>query len=744
MAADPERAAAIEGSVARTLRFAADELSNGPDRTASKLLQATTQLDSSDAKEHLAPETIEKFRAQIADLQKKVEEAERAEKAGRIERELKRVLSSLEDEIRTNGSQIESYADRAATKIGASEVRECLAPETIASLQHQLDELRAKAGLGAPPPSAAPSPPPSAPSASAAPSAPAQSAPRPSAPPPSAPPPAASAPPPARPPQAVESEEAQRVKSSVARTLRLAAGEVDAPGWRQAEGYVGQATTQIESDNAKQHLSAETIQGFRAQIAELEVKFAARHRAERIEEIENYLQRLVRDAEEHVEWADRIGSMLAKVTDLLESEDTKAFLPADRAAAYRKDVARIEAQAGGSQRQKAIDDATAPLEELERMVTESSFEGLSEYEAQKVWGGFDTMKDHVGYALDRLPADDATAREIRTRLDAALARRSAAYEATRHKTVMERVSAAWDATLQEVAGWEGETQDTSGAALGEEFLPITRRVVRTVGDKLAGSNLHSPIPDARTEYASDPLVMKIVEDGERMIASGIAKLVKSFDAIMDAAEELPTPADRELGKASTMAQTAREVFAGTPYVDARVERANALLATWESTLEAVRAANDANYAKLSAKAAKAWPAIASSLKAKDGFNPADAAWRGKTVLIDGFYNRVGWDFGNEYHVATWVNDMPVAGDFEPHVLAAFQAAQENERLWIDDHKAWDAVVVIEGPGRVKQRFKAVVKKDGQTVGEIEEWRPVDCVMCRVVALRAGPVAVGPR
>ncbi len=46
--------------------------------------------------------------------------------------------------------------------------------------------------------------------------------------------------------------------------------------------------------------------------------------------------------------------------------------------------------------------------------------------------------------------------------------------------------------------------------------------------------------------------------------------------------------------------------------------------------------------------------------------------------------------------------------------------------------------------RVRQRFKVVVTKDGKTVGEIEEWRPADCVMGRVVALRAGPVAVGPR
>jgi hypothetical protein len=30
------------------------------------------------------------------------------------------------------------------------------------------------------------------------------------------------------------------------------------------------------------------------------------------------------------------------------------------------------------------------------------------------------------------------------------------------------------------------------------------------------------------------------------------------------------------------------------------------------------------------------------------------------------------------------------------------------------------------------------------IGKIEEWRPVDCVQCTVIALRAGPAAAGPK
>jgi hypothetical protein len=66
------------------------------------------------------------------------------------------------------------------------------------------------------------------------------------------------------------------------------------------------------------------------------------------------------------------------------------------------------------------------------------------------------------------------------------------------------------------------------------------------------------------------------------------------------------------------------------------------------------------------------------------------------------------------------------------------------RTSVDDHSNWDAIVVVGGPGKIKQRFKLSVKNKGNLeVGTIEEWRPVDCVMCKVIALHAGPVAVGP-
>ena len=721
MPADPERAQAIENNIARTLRYAADEFSSGPDRVASKLAQAATQLDSSDAKEHLSAETITKFRAQIGDLQKQVEDAERKEKADRIERDVKRFLSNLADEIQSNGSQIDSYFERAEARLTKNDVRECLTPESIVAFQAQLAELGAKLGRGAAPVAPAPSPAPAAAAASPA------SVPAP--------------PPPPAPAAAEDSEEAQRVRSSIDRTLRFAEGDINSPGWRQIESKLGQAATQI--DNAAQVLSASTLDAFRARLAALQVKFDANDRTEKAEENEKWVQRLVRDAEAHIDWPDRIGGMLEKVTELLDSSRIQESLSADRIAFYRNEVVRLGGAAGGSQRQKALDDASAALADFESRISDGMFEGLSEYDAGKLWRDTEIPQNKVGYALDRLPADDAAALDIRARLDSLVARRAATYGATRQKDTLARVTKHWEETLAKVAGWESETQDTSVAALGGEFFPRTREAVRTLRAALSGSNLHSPIPDARTEFADDPAIQQIVRDGEEMIERGLTRMAEAFDAILDAAEQMPIPTGEfELRKPSSMAQTAREAFADTQYADARAARAKALDTHWEDTLELARKLTAEYYEKLSAEAAKKWNAIAAAIDAHDDFDPNDASWRGKTVRVNGFYNRMRWDFTGAYSIALWVKNVPIAADFEPHVQAAYDEAAHHARTAIDDHQTWDAVMVVKGTGKLNQRFKKTVKIKGDTVGEIEEWLPVDCVTCKVIALRAGPVAIG--
>ena len=66
-------------------------------------------------------------------------------------------------------------------------------------------------------------------------------------------------------------------------------------------------------------------------------------------------------------------------------------------------------------------------------------------------------------------------------------------------------------------------------------------------------------------------------------------------------------------------------------------------------------------------------------------------------------------------------------------------------MGIDDHTDWDAVLVVGGRGNIKLRTEIIIRDRGNLeIGKVEEWRVVDAVTCTVVALRAGPVAVGPK
>jgi hypothetical protein len=55
------------------------------------------------------------------------------------------------------------------------------------------------------------------------------------------------------------------------------------------------------------------------------------------------------------------------------------------------------------------------------------------------------------------------------------------------------------------------------------------------------------------------------------------------------------------------------------------------------------------------------------------------------------------------------------------------------------------VIQIDGRGMIKLRTEVIIRNRGNLeIGKLEEWRPVDAVTCTVIALRAGPVAVGPK
>jgi hypothetical protein len=300
------------------------------------------------------------------------------------------------------------------------------------------------------------------------------------------------------------------------------------------------------------------------------------------------------------------------------------------------------------------------------------------------------------------------------------------------------VDEAWRIEREAIAGWEDEQHPAGAKALE---MPKSALALRRLTQFLADNEL-ARIRDA---HRTDGDLQSPFAEAERIRHAAAAKLDAAYQATLMALESGPRPANRvDLEEPARLAASARSALEGTQFAEPNAARASALYERWQAEIAADRAAREAKYQELSTVANAAWPAIASAIKADEGFDPTDSGSRGKTVRFNGIRNRIGWDFSGRYDFAMWVGDVPVVGNYDERVTAAVIDACERAGLPLDDHTDWDVVFTVGGRGKIKQRFRVTVRDRNQReIGTIEEWRPVDCVMCEVVALRAGPVAVGP-
>jgi hypothetical protein len=476
----------------------------------------------------------------------------------------------------------------------------------------------------------------------------------------------------------------------------------------------------------------------RAQIAEMQAKIEAARQAEKIARIEEQIVRFIgtstRDFERGAPGAE---SMLRGAVERIESEEAKRHLPAPTIERLRGEIDRLHARITAALRERALERALSILKELEERVAGRFFD--DHQPAYRVLGDLDYEKSRVRGAMERLPSDDADVKAIEARLavvDERIADASAALDAEQARA---RVNEAWRLEQDAVAGWE-EEQQAGGARTVE--MPKSALALRRLSHFLADAELAR----MRAAHDADAEVRSPFHEAGRIRDATAAKLDAAYQATLAALESGARPASRiDLEEPGRLAAQARSDLEGTQYAEPHAARATALYERWQAEIAADRAARDAKYRELSAVADAAWPAIAAAIKAEDGFDPSDTQLRGKTVRFNGIRNRIGWDFSGRYDFAIWVNDTPVVGNYDERITAAVNEACERTGLPLDDHTDWDVAFVVGGPGKIKQRFRVTVRDRNQReLGTIEEWRPVDCVMCSVVALRAGPVAVGPK
>ena len=200
----------------------------------------------------------------------------------------------------------------------------------------------------------------------------------------------------------------------------------------------------------------------------------------------------------------------------------------------------------------------------------------------------------------------------------------------------------------------------------------------------------------------------------------------------------------DLDKTMHLMSAATTSLAGAAELDQVVSRIKALEDRWTAEVAAIMQARQDLYDQLSIEADAAWPAIIEATQASADFEPGDAGAVGRTVLLQGVYNRSGWDFSG-YDFAMRLNGVPIGGTYEKDVLQALEHAWYELKLDVNDRITWDIIGVVLGPGSIGRRTEVVIKDKNTSlqIGTMEEWQPMECVRIRIIVLHAGPVAVGP-
>jgi hypothetical protein len=479
-----------------------------------------------------------------------------------------------------------------------------------------------------------------------------------------------------------------------------------------------------------------------ADVEAVRTELAAAMRADQIRIVTTRFERYLRNAASNIESQPAAAATgLDQARELLASDDATGTLSATELEDLRARIADVGTRLAQRNRAEALERAAPAMRELEERVASDPFAGIDSREARLVWSRLAELQHRVVSWLRDLPPDDAEAAAFRTRLvatDAAIDRASAVWGKAQLEA---EVEGGWAAIAAAIAGWEDET--ATGEPLADPELPKTRAAIQRIRYLLDDPQTKQ----IRAEHGSDPKLEATFREAKFVFQAAADKLAAAYQDVLDAAEQRPAPMRRlELDRPLLLTFAAESALEGTRHRETVVSRARALGARWKAEVAELMQARRQIYDRLTDEAAARWPEIVARLGARDGFDPMDEAWRGKAVVLSGIYNRAGWDFSpRDYPLSFRLDGVPLAGRYEPHVIAALEHAWFELKLDVSDRIAWDVVAIVEGPGQIAERTTVILRdrKTNLEVGKLEEYRPISCVELRVIALHVGPVAVGP-
>lgn len=479
------------------------------------------------------------------------------------------------------------------------------------------------------------------------------------------------------------------------------------------------------------------------QIDEAEIKAQRDEEARRVEE---QVHRYVFSADQAIESGVVCnGEWIGKSEDLLASRDVQTFMDPAKIKDYQSQLDAIRAKLRAHNVEVSLERSAPTLKELQDNLAQDPFKEATQVSASSIYDDLQSLSHRARHEFDGVPKDDPKVKAVLAQIAAADAKIEAAAGKWALKQVEEGFARRWEFTHNDFDGWESEKLEPS--ATSPRAVTGLEKTTRAIRGTLYWLN-EPETKETAGGYKTDPVVVATMQAANKTLDGASAKLNDAYNAVVAQAERDPMPSrESDRAEMDSLASDAERWFDGTRYKDANAARARKLSEKWKAEVARAQKEMEETLKRMTAEANAAWPAIEAAASPEKGFDPSDAErWKGKVIIIKGYYNRSGWDFDAAYDWAATIKGQAVAGTYDDRVRNAFNEGSKHTQFGIDDHIGWDVIAIVQGPGTIKRRVR-VDWRDKDThelLLKTESNVPEPCVTIKIIGLHAGPVAVGPK
>jgi hypothetical protein len=464
------------------------------------------------------------------------------------------------------------------------------------------------------------------------------------------------------------------------------------------------------------------------------------------ERVANRIQSQIDQSKDYLDDMRKIEQCESVMHTLFGMEENKRLFTPAEMESYRRQFEVLKQQARQKEAAGKMADAKKLVDEAEKEIgaaMQTIQKPGSDYDLRRAFEAGEYHAGKVELALKDLPQDSADVKSMRARMAKLAAQFDAAVLAYQTKDFSERINKHWDDLKKETDGWEQENETPTFATWGNGGLkaPKTESMLRRANQWLDYVGNSGDTPEAVLKSA--PVTAK-VDEVKKLRDAALAKLERNAEAVVADAEKLTKLDNLQTTYLTSMSTGLEHTLAGSSKAKGLQERASNIVKNYEAKVAAREAELKALEEKMIQAADAAWPAISKTITADEISDPR-ALKKGQLVRVTGWQNRMGWDYtGSGYDWGVTVNGLPVVGHYASDVQAAFDAAMEKTGGSGIISSDMDVIAEVVGPGTVDKRIRHEIRDSGgSTIARGEEWKPVDCLVVKVIAMRAGPCAVGP-